>query len=93
MASRLFKDWSLGRVLHGARGLWRAGLGLDRADEAVIQHRRAACRRCEHAIPCRHAVTRMCACAVCGCRLRAKIVLASEACPLGRWDTPDAPSA
>lgn len=76
---------SLRRLLRGAWGLVRARLGVDRAHDAVVAQRRAACRRCEHAIPCRHATTRMCACAVCGCRLRAKIVLASETCPLGRW--------
>lgn len=73
------------RVGHGLVGLVRARLRLNRAADAVIERRRAACRRCEHAIPCRQAATRMCACAVCGCRLRAKIVLADESCPLGRW--------
>lgn len=80
------------RVAHGMLGLVRARLGLGRAADVVIEHRRAVCRRCEQAVPCRHATTRMCACAICGCRLHAKIVLADETCPLGRWRGDAGPS-
>ena len=73
------------RLLHGAAGLTRAALGVDRAPEHVIAERRAACRRCPDAQPCDRIGRRVCSCKLCGCLISAKTALSSESCPADRW--------
>lgn len=69
------------QLIHGTVGLAKAVLGVDRADEETIQRRRAICRACPHAIPCPLLANQKCRCALCGCLLSAKTVLAGETCP------------
>jgi hypothetical protein len=76
-----------GGCLHGAAGLAKAVVGLGLADKATIESRRAICRECPEAIPCAKAIGRFCQCRKCGCLLKAKTKLSSEACPLGHWKT------
>lgn len=73
------------QVVHGAVGLTKAALHIDRADESVIEQRRSICRQCEYAQPCRSNPQKKCTCSECGCRLAAKTVIASERCPVGAW--------
>jgi hypothetical protein len=70
-----------GQIVHGAVGLAKAALGVDRADEETIQKRRAICRECPHAIPCPLLANKKCRCELCGCLLSAKTVVAGEVCP------------
>jgi hypothetical protein len=74
-----------GDCLKGAAGIAKAALGIDRPDDSTIAARRAICRGCEHAEPCPLNIGRKCRCALCGCVLRAKTAVASEACPAGKW--------
>jgi hypothetical protein len=64
-------------VAHGAAGLVKAALGLDRCDDATLEARRATCATCEHLQDGR--------CGLCGCLLAAKQRLAGERCPAGKW--------
>lgn len=75
-------------AIHYAKGAAKvaqsiAGIGI--ADAATIEARRAICRACEHAMPCKHNVARKCTCNLCGCRLAHKTRLAREKCPEGKW--------
>lgn len=72
-------------IAHGAAGLAKAALGMDRADEATIERRRNTCRACPHARPCVGNVVKKCTCDRCGCLLRAKTANAGETCPEGKW--------
>lgn len=53
--------------------------GMATADQATVEERRSICRGCDRfdaeADMCRE----------CGCYLAAKVRMASEACPLGKW--------
>ena len=53
-------------------------------ERAVIQARRARCRACPQAVPCRSGRL-ACTCAVSGDSLRRITAAAEEACPEGRW--------
>lgn len=69
-------------VLHGAAGLARVALGIDKASDDVIDARLATCRACEHwqdSLGGR--------CGICGCLTQAKTRLRAERCPLNppRW--------
>jgi hypothetical protein len=64
-------------VTHGATGLVKAALGIDRCDDATLDMRRATCATCEHLQDGR--------CGLCGCLLAAKQRLAGERCPAGLW--------
>lgn len=71
------------QVAHGAVGVAKALFGFDPADPRVVMARRRACLSCPRlrkvsvALPAR--------CADCGCAIRLKTQVASEACPRGRW--------
>jgi hypothetical protein len=68
-------------LIHGAIGLTKAVLHIGRAEESVIESRRAICGSCEH-----HAVNMfMETCSICGCAWQMKILNASEKCPIGKW--------
>lgn len=75
----------VGRIIHGAIGLAKAAIGIDLADEATIEARRAICRACPHAMPHEKNPAKFGACEKCGCRLQAKTAIASESCPIGKW--------
>lgn len=68
-------------ILHGAAGLAKAALGINRADDATIDRRKAACAACEHSGRSMGVVT----CSICRCALAAKTVNADEHCPVGKW--------
>lgn len=66
------------KLMRGATGLTKAVLGLDKAPDEAIDLRWAVCNRCSE-------MGRLGFCKQCGCYLRAKVRVASEACPLGKW--------
>lgn len=66
------------RIVHGVAGLAKAALGLDKASEETIGHRRAICHDCDQR-------TRWWVCKKCDCVLEAKMRVASEECPLRKW--------
>lgn len=75
-----------GKIAKGATGLTKAALRLDRADDQTISSRRDACRSCERSERRSIAgVVQVRTCAACGCLIRAKSLVASERCPLGKW--------
>lgn len=85
------------RVVSGAVGLAKAALSLDQAPADVIELRRAKCRACPHAVPCKKTPGKFCFCDKCRCLLTAKTSLASQECPLegdakqwGKVKKPDA---
>ena len=81
-------------ITHGAAGIIKAVLHLDRAPEETILARRAICRACDHATkhPARKhpdGLPLISFCRLCHCHLRLKTNNADESCPAGRW--PSAP--
>lgn len=69
-------------LVKGTAGLAKAALGIDRADEATIAARRKTCAACPNAITTAGIVRR---CKLCRCALAAKVVIAGERCPVGKW--------
>jgi len=71
-----------GSVVHGLVGLAKSHLGIDRSSDDLIAHRWQICST--HATG-PHRCCNAGLCTACGCHISAKIRIASEACPLGRW--------
>jgi len=67
----------LRRLARGVPGLLKSELGIGMAPDEVIQRRKELCLACEH-----HDFG---VCNECGCYLKAKTAIASEACPLNKW--------
>ena len=65
------------RLIKGAVGVAKAALGVQADAVEVVQERWATCLACEE-----HDCGR---CKVCGCFTGAKVRLASESCPQGKW--------
>lgn len=72
-------------VIHGAVGLAKAALGIGLSDDATVETRRAICRACDSAVRSKYKPDWVCRCRECNCNLKAKTMLASESCPLGKW--------
>lgn len=66
-----------GKMSKGARGIFTAVAGLDPVPSSVKIDRLETCRPCEH--------RSLAMCTRCGCFIQAKIRVASESCPDGRW--------
>ena len=74
-----------GKVRHGAVGLVKAVLGVDRPAENVIELRRGICLGCElRRLPIKR-IDLGGYCVRCKCWLAAKTAIKSEACPIGKW--------
>jgi hypothetical protein len=71
----------LGHLAHGAAGLGKAALGIDRTEPFRLDYRRQCCSGCSQMIRKLGVET----CALCGCVISAKTAVASERCPAGRW--------
>lgn len=69
------------KIAHGAAGLAKATLRIDRASTEAIEERRKVCSGCPEFMPAGIASK----CRACGCNLMAKTTIASERCPLGKW--------
>ena len=74
----------LAQLAHGAVGLTKALVGIDRAPAAVIAARRAICQQCDRATRHRDGV-RVRRCLECKCWIKLKTRIAGETCPLGKW--------
>lgn len=71
----------VGKIIQGAVGLTKAALRIDRAPDAIVAGRKAVCGTCPELVT----TCGVNNCRKCGCVYRAKIVNASEKCPLGKW--------
>lgn len=70
------------RVVEGAVKAAAAIVGVDAASPEVIAARTETCRTCEHS---RFINGTLRKCNVCGCSIRLKVQMKSEACPQGKW--------
>lgn len=77
-------------IAAGAVGIAKSLIRMDRAPQAVIDHRRDLCRTCEHAT--KHPIKKtpsglplISFCRVCHCSLRFKTTNADQSCPKGLW--------
>lgn len=68
---------SVGDMVRGAVGVAKAALGVQAASEADTRARWAFCQQCDQ-----HDCGR---CNACGCFTGAKVRVAGESCPLGKW--------
>ena len=74
----------LAQLAHGAVGLTKALVGIDRAPAAVVAARVQACRQCDRATRHKDGV-RVLKCLECSCWIKLKTRLTRERCPLDRW--------
>ena len=81
------KKTGLAHLAHGAVGLTKALVGIDRAPDAVIKARRAICQQCDRATRHRDGV-RVRRCLECKCWIKQVTKVADQDCPLGRWNPP-----
>jgi hypothetical protein len=70
--------------MHGATGLIRAVLHIDRAPDEMIKARREICKPCPH-LSAAKALLRIRYCDKCKCLLKAKTEDRKEKCCDGRW--------
>lgn len=84
------KGW-LTTAAHGAVGLAKVAAGVDKSSDDIAAERLAVCKGCEHltravkGLPESADVGLMDRCNECGCFVRAKVLIGSEQCPLGKW--------
>ena len=76
------------QVIHGGIGLIKAGAGIEKASDEVIKYRLSLCNECEEKIYVMSKVIgkNVSKCKVCGCFIKAKTLLKSEACGKNKWD-------
>jgi hypothetical protein len=67
----------------GVVGLTKAGLGIDRASDEVVKRRSMICKHCPYNKK-QYSKTfnaNVSKCTLCGCYIKAKVLLNSEVCP------------
>lgn len=84
-------EW-LSHMAHGAKGVSKAALGTDPADDVTVSRRRGICSACDQATRRvstgrteARLLTAASQCRVCRCNIRLKVSIASERCPLDKW--------
>lgn len=89
------KKTKAGAVAHGAAGLTKVALGVDRTSDEGIAFRRSECRVCDKATKREYKgemiVTTLSRCTACHggkvpCFIMAKIKIKSEECPEKKWN-------
>lgn len=90
------RDWDVVRdVVHGAVGLVKVAVGLERSPEMVSAARLESCRSCVHLLRFVKGIDAAAdvglgdRCELCGCFVRAKSLLSGERCPAGKWESVD----
>tara|TARA_R110000824_G_scaffold89623_11_gene219592 strand:+ start:1504 stop:1965 length:462 start_codon:yes stop_codon:yes gene_type:complete len=68
---------SLAGMIKGAVGLAKSELRIGAASEEEVSNRRAICIGCDKQI--------LGVCSECGCYCAAKVKIAKERCPIGKW--------
>lgn len=71
-----------GKIIHGAAGVAKALIGIDRASPELIKQREAICVGCDKAVMVAGVFRK---CSICGCATALKMMNAGEKCPEGRW--------
>lgn len=88
------KKTLVGQALHGAAGLTKAVLGIERPPDPVVAARRDACRECPEATRnirfngLSKGLSHTSQCLACGalhCFIEAKTLVGGESCPQGKW--------
>ena len=79
---RLSDPSFLQRLAHGAIGLGKAMIGVDRAGDETIAARRQTCAGCDQSTVLAGVAN---SCKACGCFWSAKILTNGERCPLKKW--------
>ena len=88
------KPVRLHKLAQGAAGLAKAAAGIGHADKETTARRLAECAVCPALLQHRQdpkdddviqGVGIFDRCGACGCFVRAKTLLADQACPLGKW--------
>ena len=84
-----------GRILHTVVALTKTSLGLQLASQEQQAKRRVICESCSHRTPCLKGKSHCCGpmlksllknkSSTCGCVINRKVMLKTEACPLGKW--------
>lgn len=74
------------KIVRGAVGLAKAALGVDAVPRETSTARREICLACDRSRVVSVGVGKVRQCDECGCVIAAKVKIASERCPLGKWD-------
>ncbi len=73
---------TMAAAIHGAVGLVKAAVGMDKSSPELIAQRQAICEGCEHWVV-RTGLFHQCD--ICRCATAAKMRLKGEKCPIGKW--------
>lgn len=79
---------TLRKLAHGAAGLAKSRLGIDRASDEVIEYRQNICQACDQAKYRKDGT--LTKCTICGCGLMDKTRLNHESCPCDKWPAVEA---
>jgi hypothetical protein len=75
----------LKRVLHGAAGISKSLMRINKAPDDIIEKRLSLCKKCEFAIGPKLHPDRKVKCNKCGCLINHKIRLKESFCPINKW--------
>lgn len=70
------------KIAHGAAGIAKATLGINRPSREFIVQRTAICNSCPQAVLHLGVIQQ---CKLCGCSTFVKLRIKSEKCPLNQW--------
>ncbi len=73
---------TMAAAIHGAVGLVKAAVGMDKSSPELIAQRQEICEACEHWVKPLGLFHR---CDICKCATHLKIRLKGEKCPIGKW--------
>lgn len=85
------QEWTISRVAHGAAGIAKVIVGIDKTPDDVEAHRLNQCANCDELrrvlsdMPKGADVMLGDTCRLCTCVIRAKVKIDSEVCPLEKW--------
>lgn len=73
-------------IVRGIKGLTKAALQLDKANEDIMNTRLEICKKCEYKTKEESLSGKILfRCKKCRCFLKAKVRIKSEKCPINKW--------
>jgi len=73
------------KIKDGSIGISKAILGIDKAEENLIENRRKICKTCRFKLSRKYLNRDVDTCGVCGCLIVAKTKLRNSKCPKRFW--------
>ena len=77
-------DMDVEEIFEGIYGITKSTLGIDKADDEIIEKRKNICISCEYVIKNNNDFNKA-KCSFCGCWLKHKVRLKDISCPKDFW--------